>query len=129
MARILLVDDEATVRRIMELGLSKGGHSIRTAENGQKALDAILEESPDLLITDIEMPRMDGYEVATHVRNTPRLKGTPIVMVTSRVGDKHRNRAMELGVNAYLGKPFQEAQLLEAIKPLLASRRAAVAQS
>jgi chemosensory pili system protein ChpA (sensor histidine kinase/response regulator) len=70
------------------------------------------------------MPRMDGYEVASHVRNDPRLKDVPIVMITSRVGEKHRARAIELGVNDYLGKPYQEAQLLQALEPLLQRRRA-----
>jgi chemosensory pili system protein ChpA (sensor histidine kinase/response regulator) len=67
---------------------------------------------------------MDGYEVASHVRNDPRLKDVPIVMITSRVGEKHRARAIELGVNDYLGKPYQEAQLLQALEPLLQRRRA-----
>jgi chemosensory pili system protein ChpA (sensor histidine kinase/response regulator) len=101
---------------------------VATAKDGVDAMSVMQEFLPDLILLDIEMPRMDGYEVATHVRNSPRLKGIPIVMVTSRVGDKHRNRAMELGVNAYLGKPFQETQLLDAIQPLLAKRRAAVGQ-
>src|SRR2546430_10734234 len=73
------------------------------------------------------MPRMDGYEVAAHVRNDPRLKDVPIIMVTSRVGEKHRARAIELGVDDYLGKPYQEAQLLDAIAPLV-ERRPAAAQ-
>ncbi len=70
--------------------------------------------------------RMDGYEVASHVRNDPRLRDVPIVMITSRVGDKHRARAIELGVNDYLGKPYQESQLLEAMEPLIRRRREAV---
>ena len=81
-------------------------------------------EDVDLILLDIEMPRMDGYEVASHVRNDPRLKDVPIVMITSRVGEKHRARAIELGVNDYLGKPYQEAQLLQALEPLLQRRRA-----
>jgi chemosensory pili system protein ChpA (sensor histidine kinase/response regulator) len=67
---------------------------------------------------------MDGYEVASHVRNDPRLKDVPIIMITSRVGEKHRARAIELGVNDYLGKPYQETQLLQALEPLLQRRRA-----
>jgi chemosensory pili system protein ChpA (sensor histidine kinase/response regulator) len=69
------------------------------------------------------MPRMDGYEVAAQVRSDPRLADIPIIMITSRVGEKHRARAIELGVDDYLGKPYQEAQLLEAIEPLVARRR------
>ena len=77
---------------------------------------ALLQDNvPDVILLDIEMPRMDGYEVAAHVRNDPRLKDVPIIMVTSRVGEKHRARAIELGVDDYLGKPYQEAQLLDAI--------------
>ncbi len=74
---------------------------------------------PDIILLDIEMPRMDGYEVAGHVRNDPRLADVPIIMITSRVGEKRRARAIELGVNDYLGKPYQEAQLLDAIAPLV----------
>jgi len=79
---------------------------------------------PDIILLDIEMPRMDGYEVAAHVRADPRLHGVPIIMITSRVGDKHRARAIELGVDDYLGKPYQESQLIDAIGPLVARRRA-----
>ena len=123
---VLVVDDSITVRRVTQRLLERNEMRVTTAKDGVDAVAAMQEFLPDLILLDIEMPRMDGYEVATHVRNSPRLKGVPIVMVTSRVGDKHRNRAIELGVNAYLGKPYQEAQLLEAIKPLLANRRAAV---
>ena len=79
---------------------------------------------PDIILLDIEMPRMDGYEVAALVRSDPRLRDVPIIMITSRVGEKHRARAIELGVNDYLGKPYQESQLLDAITPLVAQRRA-----
>jgi chemosensory pili system protein ChpA (sensor histidine kinase/response regulator) len=83
------------------------------------------EHVPDVILLDIEMPRMDGYEVAAQVRSDPRLKDVPIVMITSRVGEKHRARAIELGVNDYLGKPYQENQLLDAIEPLVNRRREA----
>jgi chemosensory pili system protein ChpA (sensor histidine kinase/response regulator) len=83
------------------------------------------EHTPDIILLDIEMPRMDGYEVATQVRADSRLAGIPIIMITSRVGEKHRSRAIEIGVDDYLGKPYQEAQLLEAIEPLIARRREA----
>ena len=77
------------------------------------------DNKPDIILLDIEMPRMDGYEFASHVRNDERVADVPIIMVTSRVGDKHRARAIELGVNDYLGKPYQDAELLEAIGRLL----------
>jgi CheY-like chemotaxis protein len=84
-----------------------------------EALKQLQEESPELMLLDIEMPRMDGFEVATRVRASDSLKEIPIIMITSRTGDKHRERAMEIGVNQYMGKPYQEEQLLEAIDRLL----------
>ena len=75
------------------------------------------------MLLDIEMPRMDGFEVATRVRASNLLENIPIIMITSRTGDKHRQRAMELGVNLYMGKPYQEEQLLDAIDALLVSGR------
>ena len=74
------------------------------------------EQKPDVILLDIEMPRMDGYEFASHVRNDERMADVPIIMITSRVGDKHRARAIELGVDDYLGKPYQDSQLLDAIR-------------
>ena len=90
-----------------------------TAKDGVDAVEQLQDRIPDLMLLDIEMPRMDGYEVATHVRNDPRLKDIPIIMITSRTGDKHRKRAMDIGVNRYLGKPYQEADLVRNILELL----------
>jgi chemosensory pili system protein ChpA (sensor histidine kinase/response regulator) len=100
---------------------------VLTAKDGVDAVSLLQEHLPDIILLDIEMPRMDGYEVAAHVRNDPRLKDIPIVMITSRVSEKHRARAIELGVDDYLGKPYQENQLLDAIEPLV-NRRSAIAR-
>jgi chemosensory pili system protein ChpA (sensor histidine kinase/response regulator) len=120
----LVVDDSITVRRVTQRLLERNGMRVMTAKDGLDAIAVLQENIPDVILLDIEMPRMDGYEVASHVRNDPRLKDVPIVMITSRVGEKHRARAIELGVNDYLGKPYQEAQLLQALEPLLQRRRA-----
>ena len=120
----LVVDDSITVRRVTQRLLERNGMRVKTAKDGLDAIAALQDLVPDVILLDIEMPRMDGYEVASHVRNDPRLKDVPIVMITSRVGEKHRARAIELGVNDYLGKPYQEAQLLQALEPLLQRRRA-----
>ena len=119
----LVVDDSITVRRVTQRLLERNGMRVMTAKDGVEAVSLLQEHIPDVILLDIEMPRMDGYEVASHVRNDPRLKEVPIVMITSRVGEKHRARAIELGVNDYLGKPYQEAQLLDAIEPLVRKRR------
>jgi chemosensory pili system protein ChpA (sensor histidine kinase/response regulator) len=123
----LVVDDSITVRRVTQRLLERNGMRVLTAKDGVDAVSMLQEHMPDIILLDIEMPRMDGYEVAAHVRNDPRLKDIPIVMITSRVSEKHRARAIELGVDDYLGKPYQENQLLDAIEPLV-NRRSAVAR-
>jgi chemosensory pili system protein ChpA (sensor histidine kinase/response regulator) len=122
-----VVDDSITVRRVTQRLLERNGMRVLTAKDGVDAVSLLQEHLPDIILLDIEMPRMDGYEVAAHVRNDPRLKDVPIVMITSRVSEKHRARAIELGVDDYLGKPYQESQLLDAIEPLV-NRRTAVAR-
>jgi chemosensory pili system protein ChpA (sensor histidine kinase/response regulator) len=115
----MVVDDSITVRRVMERFLERNGLRVVTAKDGIDAISVLQEAKPDIILLDIEMPNMDGYEFATHVRNDGRVSDVPIIMITSRVGDKHRARAIEIGVNDYLGKPYQDSQLLEAIRRLL----------
>jgi len=112
----LVVDDSITVRRVTERFLARNGLRCATAKDGLDAISVMQEAKPDIILLDIEMPRMDGYEFASHVRNDDRVSDVPIIMITSRVGDKHRARAIELGVNDYLGKPYQDADLLDAIR-------------
>ena len=123
----LVVDDSITVRRVTQRLLERNGMRVLTAKDGVDAVSLLQEHMPDIILLDIEMPRMDGYEVAAHVRGDARLKHIPIVMITSRVSEKHRARAIELGVDDYLGKPYQESQLLDAIEPLV-NRRSAMAK-
>jgi len=118
----MVVDDSITVRRVMERFLQRNGLRVVTAKDGLDAISVMSDHKPDIILLDIEMPRMDGYEFASHVRNDARVADVPIIMVTSRVGDKHRARAIELGVNDYLGKPYQDSQLLDAIGRLLEER-------
>jgi chemosensory pili system protein ChpA (sensor histidine kinase/response regulator) len=115
----LVVDDSITVRRVTQRLLERNGMRVLTARDGMDAVSVMEEHVPDVVLLDIEMPRMDGYEVAAHMRANERLRNVPIIMITSRVGEKHRARALELGVDEYLGKPYQESQLLEAIAPLV----------
>ncbi len=118
----LVVDDSITVRRVTERFLQRCGMRVVTAKDGLDAISVLRDTRPDIIVLDIEMPRMDGYEFASHVRNDEKVADVPIIMVTSRVGDKHRARAIELGVNDYLGKPYQDAELLAAVQRLLDER-------
>jgi chemosensory pili system protein ChpA (sensor histidine kinase/response regulator) len=111
----MVVDDSITMRRVTARVLEHRGLEVLTARDGLDAVEAMFERVPDLILLDIEMPRMDGYELATHVRNDPRLKHVPMVMITSRSGEKHRQHAKSLGVNGYLTKPYQEADLVEEV--------------
>ncbi|QBX43919.1 response regulator [Pseudomonas fluorescens] len=112
---VLVVDDSVTVRKVTSRLLERHGMNVLTAKDGVDAMLLLEEHMPDLMLLDIEMPRMDGFEVATQVRNDERLQHLPIIMITSRTGQKHRDRAMAIGVNDYLGKPYQESVLLESI--------------
>ncbi len=115
----LVVDDSITVRRVTQKLLERHGVRVLTARDGLDAVGVIQDHEPDIILLDIEMPRMDGYQFATHVRNDPRIENVPIIMITSRSGEKHRARAIEIGVNDYLSKPYQEGQLKTAIETLL----------
>lgn len=123
MPTIMVVDDSLTVRRVTSRLLRRQGMEVLTAKDGVEALTLLDERLPDLLLLDIEMPRMDGYELTRHIRRTERLRDLPIIMITSRTGAKHREHAMALGVNRYLGKPYQESQLLDEIRLLLGEHK------
>lgn len=119
---ILVVDDSVTVRKVTSRFLERQGINVILAKDGIDAIEILQETIPDLILLDIEMPRMDGFEVATQVRYNKRLHHIPIIMITSRTGEKHRERALEIGVNDYMGKPFQENELLSKIQNLLGNK-------
>lgn len=113
---VMVVDDSVTVRKVTTRFLEREGYLVNTAKDGQDAVIQLQDHLPDLILLDIEMPRMDGFEVARHIRSSSRLQDIPIVMITSRTGKKHRDHALSLGVNHYLGKPYQEEVLLDTIR-------------
>lgn len=119
LATVLVVDDSITMRRVSQRMLERAGYQVTTAKDGLDAIETLETLQPDLIMLDIEMPRMDGFEVLTYLRSTERFMKTPVMMVTSRSGEKHRNRAFEIGANEYCGKPYQEEQILQTIKKLL----------
>jgi chemosensory pili system protein ChpA (sensor histidine kinase/response regulator) len=115
----LVVDDSITMRRVTQRLLERRGVKVLTARDGLDAITVLQEHDADIILLDIEMPRMDGYQFATHVRNDAKSRHLPIIMITSRSGEKHRAKAIEIGVNDYLSKPYQESQLVAAIEALL----------
>jgi len=118
-ARIMVVDDSITVRRVTQRLLEREGYRVMLAKDGVDALEQLEGARPDLMLVDIEMPRMDGFDLTRELRAREATADIPIIMITSRTADKHRNYAMGLGVNAYFGKPYQEPVLLAAIGSLL----------
>ena len=116
---VMVVDDSITMRKVTGRVLERNNMEVMTAKDGVDAVEKMAERVPDLVLLDIEMPRMDGYEVAQNMRSDPRLKDVPIIMITSRTGEKHRQRAMDIGVNRYLGKPYQEPELMRNVFEML----------
>jgi len=121
--RVLIVDDSVTVRKVTSRLLDRNGFEAKTAKDGADAITILQDYTPDVILLDIEMPRMDGFEVASRVRHDPRTQHIPIIMITSRTGTKHRERAIGIGVDDYMGKPYQEGILLEKINTFVASGR------
>ena len=121
--RVMVVDDSITVRKVTSRLLERNEMDVVTAKDGVEAVAMLQEQVPDIMLLDIEMPRMDGFELARHINNSVDYYGLPIIMISSRVGDKHRQRAMDLGVKKCLGKPYQEAELLDSINQVLAESR------
>ncbi|HET6436366.1 MAG TPA: hybrid sensor histidine kinase/response regulator, partial [Xanthomonadaceae bacterium] len=117
---VMVVDDSVTMRKVTGRVLERNNFEVATAKDGIDALERMVEVVPDLMLLDIEMPRMDGYELATAMKADPRLRNVPIIMITSRTGEKHRQRAFEIGVQRYLGKPYQEHELMRNVFELLA---------
>jgi len=120
---VMVVDDSLTVRKVTQRLLEREGYTVMLAKDGVDALEQMQDRVPELMLVDIEMPRMDGFDLTRNVRGDERTKEIPIIMITSRSADKHRNYALQLGVNAYFGKPFQEDILLGAVAGLLPQKR------
>ena len=113
---VLVVDDSITVRRVTQRLLQREGYRVALAADGLQALERLKEELPAVVLSDIEMPRMDGFDLARNIRGDARLSKLPIIMITSRIAEKHRDYAKELGVNHYLGKPYPEEELMSLIR-------------
>ncbi|WP_394777415.1 Hpt domain-containing protein [Undibacterium sp.] len=121
---VMVVDDSLTVRRVTQRLLSREGYQVVLAKDGIDALEQLQSVTPDVMLVDIEMPRMDGFDLTRNVRSDARTAAIPIIMITSRTADKHKNYAYELGVNEYFGKPYREDDLLEAITRFVGEKAA-----
>jgi chemosensory pili system protein ChpA (sensor histidine kinase/response regulator) len=125
---ILVVDDSITVRRVTQRLLQREGYRVVLAADGLQALEKLAQERPAVVLSDIEMPRMDGFDLVRNIRADDRLTSLPVIMITSRIAAKHREHARELGVDDYLGKPYPEEELLALIQRY-AARQLAVSQA
>jgi chemosensory pili system protein ChpA (sensor histidine kinase/response regulator) len=121
---IMVVDDSITFRKVATKLLLREGYQVVEARDGVEAVEKLVDTQPDAFLLDVEMPRMDGFDLANHIRNTEGISERPIVMVTSRTGDKHKNHAKEIGVNDYFGKPFNNKELVESINNLVEASHA-----
>ena len=110
---VLVVDDSLTVRRISQRMLEKNGYAVIVARHGAEALEIVRDQTPVAFLLDIEMPTMDGFELLSRLRADDRFSAVPIAMITSRIAERHRHHALQLGANAYFGKPYREQELLE----------------
>jgi chemosensory pili system protein ChpA (sensor histidine kinase/response regulator) len=116
---VMVVDDSITMRKVTSRVLDNHSIEVMTAQDGIDAIEQLHDRVPDMMLLDIEMPRMDGYELLDHIRADARLRHVPVVMITSRAGQKHRRKARKAGANAYLTKPYQEAELVEQVSEIL----------
>jgi chemosensory pili system protein ChpA (sensor histidine kinase/response regulator) len=121
----MVVDDSLTVRKITSKLLEREGYRVTTAKDGVDALEQLKDELPDLMLVDIEMPRMDGFDLAKSIRNDQRTREIPIIIISSRTAEKHRKHAEQCGVDDFLGKPYQESELLRHIETLIARKKQA----
>jgi chemosensory pili system protein ChpA (sensor histidine kinase/response regulator) len=122
---VMVVDDSLTVRSVTSRLLERNGYRVTSARDGLDALQQLEQATPDVLLVDIEMPRMDGFDLTRNLKATERTSSIPIIMITSRLAQKHREHANQLGVNVYLGKPFNEQELLAHVASFATSAAAA----
>ena len=113
---VLVVDDSITVRRVTQRLLQREGYRVEVASDGLQALEKLQGARPAVVLSDIEMPRMDGFDLARNIRADARLHDLPIIMITSRIAQKHREHAQQIGVNHYLGKPYSDEELLSLVQ-------------
>ena len=121
--RALVVDDSLTMRKVLGRLLEREGYEVLIAKDGMDAMQVLQQTTPDIILTDIEMPRMDGFGLARNIRDDARTVNTPLIMISSRTADKHQNLAKEIGVDAFFGKPVHDEELINKVIELLAKKQ------
>ncbi|MES2500371.1 MAG: response regulator, partial [Pseudomonadota bacterium] len=121
--RALIVDDSLTMRKVLSRLLEREGYEVLVAKDGMDAMQVLQDSTPDIILTDIEMPRMDGFGLARNIRDDVRTINTPLIMISSRTADKHQNLAKEIGVDAFFGKPVHDEELMSKVNELLSMKQ------
>lgn len=124
MARVMAVDDDHVIRGLLEVNLEMEGHEVVTAVDGQDALDKCKEQVPDLILLDVMMPNVNGWQVAESLKADPATRHVPIVFLSARAMEADVRKGTDLGVQAYVTKPFDPIDLMELVNRLLAERSA-----
>ena len=124
MAKILVVDDEVNILTILKDSLEFSGFQVVTAPDGQEALDMVAKENPELVVLDIGMPKMDGWEVCRRLKSDPKTKGLPIIILTAYTQSSDQKRGAQLGADCFVAKPCDFTYLVEQINTLLANKKA-----
>jgi DNA-binding response OmpR family regulator len=128
MSRVLVVDDDPVIVRLLEVNLRLDGYEVETASRGEQALDRATETDPDLVILDVMMPGLDGWETFRRLREVPAFTDTPVVFLSARAQDVDRGRGLSLGPVEYLTKPFDPVRLMELVRRMLGGRSAGEAE-
>ena len=121
--KILVVDDEVNITQILEFSIGAEGYEVITAANGEEAIDKARREQPDLIILDIMMPKIDGYEACRILKANPLTKGIPVVLLTAKGRDIDKRLGYEVGATDYIIKPFSPNKLVDRIHQLLVGSR------
>jgi DNA-binding response OmpR family regulator len=120
--RVLVVDDDEVIRQLIEVNLTLEGFEVVTAVDGQDCLEKAVQVNPDVITLDVMMPRLDGWVTASQLRNNPETAAIKVVLITARAQEDDRDRGQQIGVDAYLTKPFDPAEMIRVVRALAAAR-------
>ncbi|MEV4183579.1 response regulator [Streptosporangium canum] len=123
LGKILVVDDDEVIRQLIAVNLTLEGFQVETAYDGQNCLDRVLDVMPDVITLDVMMPRLDGWMTATRLRGAEETRHIKVVLITARAQEDDKRRGLGIGVDAYLTKPFDPAELIQVVRDLALATR------